>query len=744
MYIEKFWIKDIRGDTFFNLAFCNQDQKIRRWSIFQNTDGKHTDRENTLFFKFLAVCVGASRYLPYLNKEISRVYRKKSEITGFGAILRSDTYKTKKGEYFYRAKSEYIVSPTGIIEPASKEKFKWHGYYTLFTGFNDLKKTLGDFAYGFNAARTRYAYQEVKPDFPPRLRSSRFGTLFDDEFPMTPVTPWLYKQYRASIYNSKKGASLYNIVLTAFSSLVFDVKFSCCNKDKIIFVKRKSDSTRRKKNSSQSILLSDLPLQQINIIDFLIDFVRQLADSRQLFNDFNLCQGILFVDHFEKLFSTRQTHQAMKALENLFPNIQFIIGCSAKSSIDQIMKLKNSLLPVVSTVNHVKQFVVAKSTSDRKTWNYRNNFLKSRFGRTAEADKDDVVLIDVDSLIPNLSLMKLSRYYKNEGRNVILARDSRIHQKSKFIFASCVFNSFATSKKIRKLRKLHGENIQIGGTGVDLSLKLPDEIEYLMPDYSLYPKVDFAMGFLTRGCPNNCSFCLVPAKEGKLRQVAEIEDIVPPEFDKLVILDNNLLAHPMAYKFLKKMIGNKLQVNFNQTLDIRLINKRNANLLQKVDSKNYSFTKRMYYFSFNTSDIIPVIKKKLKLLNSVKPTEIRFICMYGYNTTLSDDIERFSFLQKIGTSPFVQQYRPVLGAHTPEIENYFDTNVDYLLDIHFTQNGRIFENFLKWVSKKYAVQFGNLHMPLVDLIFKYNNKHSKHRYIESLAGTKKLEHLGVC
>jgi hypothetical protein len=186
------------------------------------------------------------------------------------------------------------------------------------------------------------------------------------------------------------------------------------------------------------------------------------------------------------------------------------------------------------------------------------------------------------------------------------------------------------------------------------------------------------------------------------------------------------------------MISNKLQVNFNQTLDIRLINKRNANLLQKVDSKNYSFTNRMYYFSFNTSDMIPVIKKKLKLLDSVKPKEIRFICMYGYNTRLSDDIERFSFLQKIRTSPFVQQYRPVLGAHTSEIENYFDTDINCLLRIHFAQNGRIFENFLKWVSKKYVRQFGNLHMPLVDLIFKYNNKHRKHRYIESLAGTRKI------
>ena len=93
MYIERFWIKDILGDTFFNLLFCNEEQKIYRWSIFQNADNRHTDRENTLFFKFLAVCVGGSRYLLHLKNEISRVYRRRNEITGFGAILRSDTYR---------------------------------------------------------------------------------------------------------------------------------------------------------------------------------------------------------------------------------------------------------------------------------------------------------------------------------------------------------------------------------------------------------------------------------------------------------------------------------------------------------------------------------------------------------------------------------------------------------------------------------------------------------------------------
>jgi hypothetical protein len=736
MYVEEFWVKDYLDDIVFHVDLCNRHRKIRKWSLFKDDSGKHMDRERELFFKFLAVCLGASHYIPQLKKEISKVYGRKNDIYKFGVILRSEVYKGRKEDYFCKAKQEYIIPQSGIIELISKERFRWKGYYNSFTGFRDLKKPFGDFAYGFHANSSGYPYQKADPDFTPQIRSSRFGTFFDEQFPLTNATAWLYKQYRASLSNSLKAASLYNTALTGFSRLLPGVKLYCCEKDNIVFIKKNSRSTSNK--PPRIILLSGLPQKRINLVDFLIDFIRHMVDSPLYPNDFNLCQGVLFIDHFEKLFSIRETREAMRGLEELFPNIQFIIGCSTKGVVDRIVSFKSRLLPVVASVNRVKQFVMAKSTTDRKTWDYRNKFFKSRFCKNAPASKEDVVLIDVDSWIPNLSLMKLSRYYKNEGRNVILTRESRIQRDSKLVFASCIFNNPHKVKKMKKLQELHGENIQIGGTGVDLSLKLPNEIEYLMPDYLLYPNMDFAMGFLTRGCPKKCGFCVVPTKEGRLRQVAEIEDIVPPQFNKVVLMDNNLLAHPKANSLLEEMIRKELQINFNQTLDIRRINKKNAILLQKIDSKNYSFTKRMFYFSFNTPDMIPVIKKKLKLFDHLKPTEIRFICMYGYNTTLSDDIERFSFLQKIGTSPFVQRYKPVLGAGQPEIDEYFDTDVNHLLEIHFPQNGRIFENFLKWVSRKYVEQFGKLHMPLVDLIFKYNNRQSKHRYIASLAGTMKI------
>ena len=347
-------------------------------------------------------------------------------------------------------------------------------------------------------------------------------------------------------------------------------------------------------------------------------------------------------------------------------------------------------------------------------------------------------MIDVDSRIPNLALMKISRFYKEQGRNVILTRYSSDHKKSKSVFASCIFFRKSTKQKINKLKQLHGENLQIGGSGVDLLKRLPEEIECLMPDYSLYPDIDFALGFLTRGCPCKCKYCVVPKKEGNIKLVASIDDLVPPNRTKFVILDDNLLSFSGSTDLLKYIVKRELQVNFNQALDINYLAPGNAEWLLKIDSRNYSFTKRMYYFGLNSSEQVPLVKEKLKLLKGLQMRQMIFICMYGYNTTLSEDLKRFHFLYKHGLSPFVQRFQPIDNSPPPQVNFYFDTDIESLLQIKFHFNGKNFENFLKWVSKKYIEEFGELYMPLVDLIFKYNNRQYKHRYIETLGGKKKI------
>ena len=66
---------------------------------------------------------------------------------------------------------------------------------------------------------------------------------------------------------------------------------------------------------------------------------------------------------------------------------------------------------------------------------------------------------------------------------------------------------------------INGKKIIKGGTGYYFPSggePLPKEIEDSFPDYSIYPQfADTAYGFLTRGCPRGCDFCIVAEKEGE-------------------------------------------------------------------------------------------------------------------------------------------------------------------------------------------------------------------------------------
>jgi hypothetical protein len=709
MYLKEFWIENAWDKQSYSCNFQNKDNRIRQWSIIEEL----TPSRALLLFKMLSLCLGGKcRDLTSLVDEILTHRSRENKPLGFGVELLPDQDKKSYGNKTIKIQAE--VSGDGEIR---------------FTPcpFSDLKP-MGYFAYGYNSHRGLSGEKQQDYLSGTRLRHTRFETFFGDDFPAVPINGWLYRQCRNAVrYNSSTAQDRYNTVLSLITALLPDLRFSHWDENHTLFLT----------SGTRTYPISNLPGKYNAAIEFLVDFTRQMSHSRLNGSHFNTCDGILFIHGLEKLFPLKDSPGAIRLLADIFPNVQFIFTCQPGEMAAYIRQMKEMTVPVPHSnpVAKITEWVVTKAGRAKFIGQYRNNFQKNRFPGSAPASGDTVVLIDIDSKIPNLALMKISQYYKQQGKRVVLTRDSAVHGKSKQVFASCVFKKNTTRPKIAKLKRIHGEAIEIGGPGAHILKKLPEEIESLMPDYGLYPEMDFAMGFLTRGCDHKCSFCLVPKKEGALKQVSTLDDIVPPGFKKLVLLDNNLLAYPGAVNILKEIAKRKLQVNFNQTLDIRYLTPESAKLLAELDSRNYSFSKSMYYFSLNSSALIPLAAEKMKLLKGTRRHEIMFICMYGYNTTLSDDIERFSFLQKLGVSPFVQKFQPVDDSSVPKVENYFDTEIDALF--YFYLNGRNFEGFLKWVSRKYVEEFGKLYMPLVDLIFKYNHKPYKHKYIESLAGTRK-------
>ena len=120
-----------------------------------------------------------------------------------------------------------------------------------------------------------------------------------------------------------------------------------------------------------------------------------------------------------------------------------------------------------------------------------------------------VGLIDVDSKLPNLALMKISSCLKSQGDQVewyTPFEEYDIVYMSKIFSFTEDYGQWITNTKY----------IVKGGTGYDIHSMLNKEMEYMTPDYSIYPSVDkkTAYGFLTRGCPNRCKWCVVPRKEG--------------------------------------------------------------------------------------------------------------------------------------------------------------------------------------------------------------------------------------
>ena len=185
-------------------------------------------------------------------------------------------------------------------------------------------------------------------------------------------------------------------------------------------------------------------------------------------------------------------------------------------------------------------------------------------------------LIAVDSTYPNLALMKLSAYHKAQGDTVEWYTPFDQYDK---VYMAKVF-SFTPDYGYY----VNADNVEKGGTGYDLSKQLPSSVDAMQPDYSLYPAIDrkTAYGFLTRGCPNRCKWCVVPKKEGGIRPYMDVDEIAVNGRTNLVLMDNNILASPYGLQQIEKIAQKGYRVDFNQGLDARLVSEDVARLLAKV------------------------------------------------------------------------------------------------------------------------------------------------------------------
>ncbi|MGM0425307.1 MAG: hypothetical protein ACQEQX_10380 [Thermodesulfobacteriota bacterium] len=477
------------------------------------------------------------------------------------------------------------------------------------------------------------------------------------------------------------------------------------------------------KNADFSTLYMNIPHDLQPPILLVLDVARHLHDALPRYANPLRFPGIIILDRPNHYCPRHVFSQWIQLLDTLFPAAQFFISLPS------------------SWLNCCPQDIFCKKLPDFP--NFYERYPQNRQSRQPgpKLPPKTVLLLDVDSRLPNIALMKLSRYYKNQGYRVRLGKKEAYEPGAEKVFASCVFHLQSTRKHLQNLRAYYGQDLQCGGSGIDIHQRLAPEIENTAPDFDLYPELqDRAIGFLTRGCPFSCSFCIVPEKEGKPRQVNDLESLAAGR-KKLILLDDNILAYPGCTQLLEEMARKKLWVNFNQTLDINLVDAHKAELLRSIQCCNVKFTRTVYHFSLNDCLNLEKVREKYELFNFSSKDNVEFICMYGYNTTLAEDLQRFRFLRSLpGAYVFVQEYQPILGGPQPQLDNYFDEQADAYIDelirICFPQCMKSMEKYYRWLSKLYAQHFGKLHMGLVDTIFRYNARYKRGRYIASLAGTR--------
>lgn len=184
--------------------------------------------------------------------------------------------------------------------------------------------------------------------------------------------------------------------------------------------------------------------------------------------------------------------------------------------------------------------------------------------------------------------------------------------------------------------------------------ELPYEIEHIYPDYSLYNIVDTAYGFMSRGCPRGCDFCHVKVKEGLIsHKVADLSEFWRGQ-PNIILCDPNTLACKEWKDILQQLIDSKAKVDFNQGLDIRMMNEEKAEMLSQIPISAIHFAWDRYE---DKSMILPKFEAFRKV-SKVNPHDLQVYVLVGDREAkvLDADLERIYTLRDMGYAPYIMVY----------------------------------------------------------------------------------------
>lgn len=248
-----------------------------------------------------------------------------------------------------------------------------------------------------------------------------------------------------------------------------------------------------------------------------------------------------------------------------------------------------------------------------------------------------VRVTQLDGKLPNLALMRLAAWHREQGDDVRWERGTsrQLHEPDyDVVYGSAIF---ATSAKAVALFRQQFPQAVIGGSGGDSSLRVEDVVpaEFTALDYSGYPDFAASIGYAMRGCRFKCGFCVVPKQEGKARSNATIaSDWRGEGFPKtLHLLDNDFFGNPDWRDVVAEINEGGFKVCINQGINVRLLDDEQAAAMASMRVTDDQFKTRRIYTAWDNIGDEEVFFRGVTLLEKqgVNPDNLMVYMLIGYD-----------------------------------------------------------------------------------------------------------------
>jgi len=253
-----------------------------------------------------------------------------------------------------------------------------------------------------------------------------------------------------------------------------------------------------------------------------------------------------------------------------------------------------------------------------------------------------VLLIDVDSKIPNLALMKLSAYHEAKGDEVGFNT-----KNPDIVYASIMFTENKHELSLIPFQYPDAKIVK-GGPGFNPTVKLPLEIEQTPPDQDLYES-KYSIGRVTSGCIRKCSFCIVNKLEPDGIRYIQHPEMIYKKGTILRLLDDNIFALPSAFWEVHTFCKDNSILLHMEYFDIRLLTPEFAKGLKELKHHNG------IWFSFDFTNIEKAVRDGVGLLNEVGfgNRAIHFFVYLHDEDMIPDAVYRWGILRGLGVDPFL-------------------------------------------------------------------------------------------